>query len=204
MVILGGWQRDLTRIKKHCVLSPHLNLLLSRVMRNIRWIMWLTLSCSHSSCLERKERLISATESSLSSTLSDTEFSDSDWLSPESSTTIQDTMQLKHTRKKNTDVFFSPPILVLTYHTQSSNALTKHLFKRLQKLSLTPLTWLSRRWLRFLSWCKLLSISHGAKKGSKWVAGDVLVVVALVSHLTGAQLIPLNIPALRSNTGKNK
>lgn len=106
MVILGGWQRDLTRIKKHCVLSPHLNLLLSRVMRNIRWIMWLTLSCSHSSCLERKERLISATESSLSSTLSDTEFSDSDWLSPESSTTIQDTMQLKHTRKKNTDVFF--------------------------------------------------------------------------------------------------
>lgn len=64
-------------------------LLLSRVMRNIRWIMWLTLSCSHSSCLERKERLISATESSLSSTLSETEFSDSDWLSPESSTVIK-------------------------------------------------------------------------------------------------------------------
>lgn len=61
-------------------------LLLSRVMRNIRWIMWLTLSCSHSSCRDRKERLISATESSFSSTLSDTEFSDSDWLSPESST----------------------------------------------------------------------------------------------------------------------
>lgn len=61
-------------------------LLLSRVMRNILWIMWLTLSCSHSSCRDRKERLISATESSLSSTLSDTEFSDSDWLSPESST----------------------------------------------------------------------------------------------------------------------
>lgn len=58
-------------------------------MRNIRWIMWLTLSCSHSSCLDRKERLISATESSLSSTLSDTEFSDSDWLSPESSTVIK-------------------------------------------------------------------------------------------------------------------
>lgn len=61
-------------------------LLLSRVMRNIRWIMWLTLSCSHNSCRERNERLISATESSFSSTLSDTEFSDSDWLSPESST----------------------------------------------------------------------------------------------------------------------
>ena len=77
-------------------------LLLSRVMRNIRWIMWLTLSCSHSSCRDRKERLISATESSLSSTLSDTEFSDSDWLSPESSTVIQDTLWPIHTRK-NTD-----------------------------------------------------------------------------------------------------
>lgn len=61
-------------------------LLLSRVMRNIRWIMWLTLSCSHNSCRDRNDRLISATESSFSSTLSDTEFSDSDWLSPESST----------------------------------------------------------------------------------------------------------------------
>lgn len=60
-------------------------------MRNIRWIMWLTLSCSHSSWRDRKERLISATESSLSSTLSDTEFSESDWLSPESSTVIPDT-----------------------------------------------------------------------------------------------------------------
>lgn len=71
-------------------------LLLSRVMRNIRWIMWLTLSCSHSSWRDRKERLISATESSLSSTLSDTEFSESDWLSPESSTVIvkQETMWL--------------------------------------------------------------------------------------------------------------
>lgn len=36
--------------------------LLSRVMRNILWIMWLMLSCSHSSRCERKERLISATE----------------------------------------------------------------------------------------------------------------------------------------------
>ncbi|TNN75521.1 hypothetical protein EYF80_014333 [Liparis tanakae] len=44
-----------------------------------------------SSCLDRKERLISATESSLSSTLSVTEFSDSDWLSSESSTGTQDT-----------------------------------------------------------------------------------------------------------------
>lgn len=76
------------------------------------------------------------------------------------------------------------------------------MFKRLQKLSITLLTWLSRRWLCFLSRCKLLSISHGAKKGSKWVAGDVLVVVALVSHLTGPQLIPFNIPALRRNTRK--
>lgn len=145
-------------------------------MRNIRWIMWLTLSCSQSSCLERKERLISATESSLSSTLSDTEFSDSDWLSPESSTTIQDTLWLKQTReKKQTNTAF---------------------------VSLTVLTGLSRRCLCFLSRCKLLSVSHGAKKGSKWVAGDVLVVVALVSHLTGAQLIPLNIPALKSITWK--
>lgn len=36
--------------------------LLSRVMRKILWIMWLMLSCSHSSRCERKERLISATE----------------------------------------------------------------------------------------------------------------------------------------------
>lgn len=53
-------------------------------MRKILWIMWLTLSCSQSSCRERKDRLISATESSFSSMLSDTELSDSDWLSPES------------------------------------------------------------------------------------------------------------------------
>lgn len=38
------------------------NLLLSSVIRNILWIMWLILSCSHNSCWERKERLISATE----------------------------------------------------------------------------------------------------------------------------------------------
>jgi len=37
-----------------------------------------------------------------------------------------------------------------------------------------------------LTRCKLLGISQGAKEGSKGVARDVLVVVALVSHLTGA------------------
>lgn len=68
--------------------------LLSRVIRNILWIMWLTLSCSQSSCRDRKERLISATESSLSSTLSETEFSDSDWLSPESSAKTVETERL--------------------------------------------------------------------------------------------------------------
>lgn len=85
-------------------------------------------------------------------------------------------------------------------HTDSSYTLTNRIFKRLQQLILALLTWFCRRLLCFLSWCKLLGISHGAEKGSKWVAGYVLVVVALVSHLTGAQLIPLSIPALRSNT----
>lgn len=190
MDIFEGWERAHLSYKQ-CALFRHLNLLLSRVTRKIRWIMWLTLSCSHSSCLERKERLISATESSLSSTLSETEFSDSDWLSPES-TAIQDTPWLKHTSKKH----------FLNLHTESSYTQTKHVVKRLQQPILTVLTWFRRRLLRFLSWCKLLGISHGAEKGSKWVAGDVLVVVALVSHLTGAQLIPLNIPAFRSNASK--
>lgn len=109
---------------------------------------------------------------------------------------------IKTYKEKQAGIIFSPMILLLTYHTHSSYSLTKHMFKRLEMLSLTLLTWLSSRWLCFLSRCKLLSISHGTEKGSKWVAGDVLVVVALVSHLTGAQLLPLNIPALRGNTGK--
>jgi hypothetical protein len=37
-----------------------------------------------------------------------------------------------------------------------------------------------------LTRCKLLGISQGAKEGSKGVARYVLVVVALVSHLTRA------------------
>lgn len=41
-----------------------------------------------------------------------------------------------------------------------------------------------RRW--FLARCKLLGVGEGAEKGSEGVAGNVLVVVALVSHLTGA------------------
>lgn len=92
--------------------------------------------------------------------------------------------------------------LFLNLHTESSYTQTIHVVKRLQQPILTVRTWFSRRLLRFLSWCKLLGISHGAEKGSEWVAGDVLVVVALVSHFTGAQLIPLNIPAFRSNTSK--
>lgn len=104
MDIFEGRQGDLSWVSKQRALFLHLNLLLSNVTRNIRWIMWLTLSCSHSSCLERKERLISATESSLSSTLSDTEFSDSDWLSPESSTAIQDTLWLKHKQGQDPDI----------------------------------------------------------------------------------------------------
>lgn len=164
-------------------------------MRNIRWIMWLTLSCSHSSCLDRKERLISATESSLSSTLSDTEFSDSDWLSPESSTVIK--VWLLHARI-TLMLLLHWVIGTLLYgflwwHTlwllDHCNDPHKHwLYFFYERVLINLLTWcFSRRLLWFLTWCKLLGISQWAEEGSKGVAGDVLVVVALVSHLTGAQ-----------------
>lgn len=94
--------------------------LLSSVIRKILWIMWLTLSCSQSSCRERKERLISATESSLSSMLSDTESSDSEVLSSNPSATTHTNHQ--HRRVTSTDSVNSDrlsPKLSATTHTHS-------------------------------------------------------------------------------------
>lgn len=176
-------------------------------MRNIRWIMWLTLSCSHSSCRDRKERLISATESSLSSTLSDTEFSDSDWLSPESSTVIQDTVWPIHTRK-NADASLTLTlryIRIYVYAFWLWDPLSTP-YQRTAEALITSLTWwFSRQLLWFLAWCKLLGISQRAEEGSKGVAGDVLVVVALVCHLTGAQHShSIQDPSLREQCGHDK
>lgn len=162
-------------------------------MRNIRWIMWLTLSCSHSSWRDRNERLISATESSLSSTLSDTEFSESDWLSPESSTVIPDTRVKYETMWINLSQTLVWPVLTRNKRSQcfcNSEMMfcTAFWLWGLQGIRLTLLTWwFSRLLLWFLAWCKLFGISQWAEEGSEGVAGDVLVVVALVSHLIGAQ-----------------
>lgn len=79
-------------------------------------------------------------------------------------------------------------------------------YQRTAEALITSLTWwFSRQLLWFLAWCKLLGISQRAEEGSKGVAGDVLVVVALVCHLTGAQHShSIQDPSLREQCGHDK
>lgn len=190
-------------------------------MRNIRWIMWLTLSCSHSSCRDRKERLISATESSLSSTLSDTEFSDSDWLSPESSTVIQDSVWPIHARnKKNTDASLTLKlcythycICILLWTTLwlwdhwtdpynhwlhflskdcSSSDNSTHMVVQQTVVVVSGL--MQTAWHQPLSW-------RGQQRGCRRCSG--CCCPGQSSHW-GSTLIPSKIPALRSNADTTK
>lgn len=51
----------------------------------------------------------------------------------------------------------------------------------------------------FLSQCKLLCICEGTEEGCKWVSGDVLVIIALVSHLIGAYTPSTNNNLVKEN-----
>lgn len=130
-------------------------------MRKILWIMWLTLSCSQSSCLERKDRLISATESSFSSMLSDTELSDSDWLSPESTAVGMNNCYYQ--------------INVLPQVQWQSSAYYQDLTLLLSLAAL------------LLPGCKLFCVCERTEECCEGVFWDVLIVIALVCHFPGAR-----------------
>lgn len=156
--------------------------LLSRVMRNIRWIMWLTLSCSHNSCRDLNERLISATESSFSSTLSDTEFSDSDWLSPESSTVEEDfEWPLYYWNHIRNNVFFEH------MNMQNTTAESTHMVVRQTTAEICGLT--QTAWHQPMSW-------RGRQKGCRRCSG--CCCPGQSSHC-GSALIPFKTPAFRGD-----